>query len=376
MPNQLNRAVTSALSFVRREPLFAAALLLTAVVSCFSRPCFTAVHWNVIATLFSLMLVCRAFDRCQLLSVLAGKALGAFKTPRMLGLAMIFATGALSMLVTNDVSLLAVVPLTMKMAKVSRRDPFVLVTLETVSANLFSAFTPFGNPQNLYLYSYYRIAPLTFFSMMAPLCLASAVLLVAANLLFGGSGRYETEKAPPAKLYDGRLLTGASAAFTVTILSVFHLMDYRLALAATLLIFLILAPRLFAKVDYFLLLTFVLFFLFSSGVTALPPVREAFACLLGSRLSVLVSSAALSQVISNVPAAVLLSSFTTCGRELVYGVSVGGLGTLVASLASLISYRYYALSYKTGKYLRFFSLLNFGLLFLLLAFSALWDGLL
>ena len=361
-------------ALAEREPFFVITLLLTAVLALFSRPHFSAVRWNVITTMFSLMLVCLAFERCRLLTSLAGLAVGAFRTPQRLGFAMIFVTGALSMFITNDVALLTVVPLTLTMAELAGQDPYILVILETMSANIFSALTPFGNPQNLYLYTFFRIPPWKFFAMMAPLCLFGAGLICLANLLFSRGGAY-----PPAprrfELRDRRLLAGAAGAFVLNLLSVLRVLDYRIAFAATLLVFLCFAPRLLAHVDYFLLATFVLFFLFTSSVTGIGLFRDAFAHVLHSRATVLLVSAGLSQVISNVPAAVVLSGFTPYCRELLYGVTAGGLGTLVASLASLISYKLYIRRYQNGKYIKSFSLLNFGVLVLMLAAVLLYNTL-
>lgn len=365
MPLKIKVVNKKVLSNAAKEPFFVITLLLTVVFSFFSKPHISAVHWNVIATLFSLMLICHAFDRCQLLSSLAGLALSVFKTPKKLGLVMIFATGVFAMFMTNDVALLAVVPLTMKMAKVSKKDPLILIILETMSANLFSALTPFGNPQNLYLYSYFKIQPLDFFKMMIPFCLIGVLLLVLINLIFNTGNAYKVE-AQKFRIFDNKLFIGASVAFFLNILSVFRIIDYRITFSVTLLIFLLLAPHLITKVDYLLLMTFVLFFLFTDSVTGIQMIKAFFAGVLNSKLSVLLASAGLSQIISNVPAAVLISGFTPHFRELLYGVSAGGLGTLVASLASLISYKFYIREYKPGKYMRMFSLLNFGVLIIMI----------
>jgi Na+/H+ antiporter NhaD/arsenite permease-like protein len=335
-------------------------------------PHIAAVDWSVISTLFSLMLVCLAFEECQLLTSLAGLALGTFKTPAKLGLAMIFFTGALAMFVTNDVALLTVVPLTMMMAKVSRKDPIMLIILETMSANIFSALTPFGNPQNLYLYSYYKIPFSSFFGIMIPFALLGVVLMCVINLLFNKGDAYKTEEQKP-KICDKKLLYGASAIFLLNILSVFRVVDYRIVLAATVLLFLCLAPRLIVKVDYFLLLTFVLFFLFTDSIMGIPLIRAFLAGVLNSKSNVLLLSAGLSQVISNVPAAVLIAGFTKSYKEVLYGVSAGGLGTLVASLASFISYKLYARKYKAKRYVKVFSVLNFGALFIFIAALSLMD---
>ncbi|WP_162162936.1 SLC13 family permease [Gorillibacterium massiliense] len=358
--------VSRALVFIRKESFFFIVLAVTVILSFFSMPHVSAIHWNVIATLFALMLVCSAFTECRLLDWIAVRALGTFQTPRKLGLAMIAATGALAMVVTNDVALLTVVPLTLIMAKMSGKDPFLLIILETLSANLFSALTPFGNPQNLYLYDYYGIPAGEFFRMMLPFGLAGAALLVAVNGLFNKGDVYKTKQKKP-DFQNGKLLFGATAAFLLIILSVLRVADYRIALAATLLIFFVLARRMFIKVDYFLLGTFILFFLFTDSLIGIEAVRDGFVRFLAGNGTVVLVAAGVSQLISNVPAAVLLSGFTGDYRELLYGVSVGGLGTLVASLASLISYKLYAREYAPGIYFRRFTLLNASLLIVLAA---------
>lgn len=351
-----------------KEPFFFVTLIVTVVLSFFSRPHISAVNWNVIATMFCLMTVVAAFTQCKLISSLAQAAINSFRTPRRLGFVMIIATGLLSMFVTNDVALLTVVPLTLTMAKISKKDPCILIILETLSANIFSAVTPFGNPQNLYLYSYFKIAPSEFFSFMVPVCLFGGLLVFICNILFNKGGSFAAEKTK-FEVFNTPLLIGATVAFLLVILSVFRLLDYRIAFAATLLIFIILRPRLLLKPDFFLLATFVLFFLFTDSITGIPAVRTFFSGLLQKPDAVLFASAGLSQIISNVPAAVLLSCFTDNYRELLLGVTVGGLGTLVASLASLISYKLYMRQYKKSKYLLIYTIMNFTLLAILLVFA-------
>lgn len=372
MPTIIRSAAKKLAALTEKEPFFIITLVLTVILSFFSRPHISAVNWNVITTMFSLMVICLAFERCRLLTSLAGLALTTFKTPRKLGFAMIFATGILAMFVTNDVALLTVVPLTLLMAKVSGKDPFMLIILETMSANIFSAITPFGNPQNLYLYSYFKIPAGEFFGMMVPFCLFGALLICAANFFFNKGGQYEIEHQK-FEVYDARLLTGASIAFIINILSVLRVVDYRIAFIVTVIIFLFLAPRLLVKADFFLLLTFVLFFLFTDSVTGIPAIKSFFSSVLTSKNAVLLASAGLSQIISNVPAAVVVSGFTTHYREVLYGVSAGGLGTLVASLASLISYKLYIREYKSRKYLITYLALNFGVLIIMVAVAALFN---
>ncbi|MEO3946285.1 SLC13 family permease [Gorillibacterium sp. CAU 1737] len=356
-------------SFCRKEPVFVISFLAAAVAGFCSPPHVEAIHWSVIGTLFSLMLVCLAYEECNVLQAVAGAALSAFATPRKLGLAMIAATGVLAMFVTNDVALLTVVPLTLLMARMSGRDPFLLVILETLAANLFSALTPFGNPQNLFLYAYYSMSPAEFFIIMAPLGAGSIVLLVAANHLLNRGEPYPVQREKTA-VRRPLLLTAATAAFVLTLLAVFRVLSVWLAAGVTVLLLAFLAPKLFRRADYLLLGTFVLFFLFTDSLTGIPVVREALVALLGTPKAVLFTSVGLSQIISNVPAAVLLASFTPHYRELLIGVSVGGLGTVVASLASLISYRLYSREYPPGRYLAVFTLINVAFLVPLLLVMA------
>jgi Na+/H+ antiporter NhaD/arsenite permease-like protein len=351
--------------YARKEPFLIITFLVTVSFSVYSKPNMNAVHWNVIATLFSLMLVSLAFERCMLLTSLAYFAMSIVGTPRKLGMAMILVTGILAMFLTNDVALLTVVPLTITMAKVSDHDPYLLIILETMSANLFSALTPFGNPQNLYLYSYYHMMPADFFAMMIPFCLFGATLIAVTNLLFHKGSTYEFDRQP-FRIENRKLLYGATAVFVCNVLSILRLIDYKIVLAATLFVFLCLAPKLFRKVDYSLLVTFILFFLFTDSVSGIPIIQSVLTSQLDSKLMAFFVSAGLSQIISNVPAAVLVSGFTPHAREVLYGVSAGGLGTVIASLASLISYKLYARDYHTGQYLRSFYAFNFCILFILI----------
>lgn len=358
--------IKSALKRISKEPFFLLALAATVIISFFSAPDISSIHWNVISTLFSLMLVCQAFEECSFLTAVAEAVTARLDTPRKLGLAMVGFTGLLSMFVTNDIALLTIVPLTIKIAKMSGRDPVSLVILETISANIFSACTPFGNPQNLYLFSYYDIAAGDFFGIMLPFFAAGAVLLFLLTMFICKGDSY-SKSSQRTKLGDRKLFAGSVLAFAVNVLAVLRVLDYRISLAFTVVLILVLAPKLFLKADYILLATFVLFFLFTDALTAIPEVGALLSDALGSKTGVLLVSAGASQVISNVPAAVLLSVFTPHYRQLLYGVSAGGLGTLIASLASLISYKLYAGTYPARKYLKLFTVLNFSVLAVLLA---------
>lgn len=357
--------LSDSLAKLFKERFFIITLVATVLASIFFRPHLAAIQWNVIAILFSQMLVCLAFEDCHLLTSLAEVTLNTFTTPKKLGLAMVIFTGGLAMLVTNDIALLTVVPLTIKMAKITGKDPYMLVILETISANIFSAVTPFGNPQNLYLFSYYHILAGEFFFIMLPFCILGAVLLCISTIVLNKGEAYKVKKQK-LNIRNKKLLYFSILIFALNILAVLRVIDYKISLLSAVLIYLIFAPRLFKKVDYILLTTFALFFLFTDSMISLTPVQNLFDIVLGSRLNVLLVSAAVSQIISNVPAAVLLSGFTPYYRELIYGVSAGGLGTLIASLASLISYKLYIREFAAKNYLKTFFILNFMFLLMIL----------
>lgn len=351
------------------QPFFLAVAAATAVVAFLSPPHLSAIRWSVLAILFSQMLVCAAFEECRLLSCAAELILRRFHSPRTRAPVLVLVTGIMSAFVTNDIALLTMVPLTLGIARLTGEDPYIPVILETISANLLSAMTPFGNPQNLYLYSFYRISPGAFFFMMLPFGALGIILLVTSTLVLGKGAARQTA-CQRTELGNRRLLWGAFVAFFCNLLAVFRVLDVRIALAVAVALFLILCPSLFRRVDLTLLATFVMFFLFSDSITSIPAVGRLLSSMLHSGRQVLLVSAAASQVISNVPAAVLLSGFTAYDRALLYGVSAGGLGTLVASLASLISYRLYTARYPARRYLRLFSVLNFLFLAILLVVLA------
>jgi len=365
MKQKINIIISDIITRLLKEPFFLVTLLATILVSLFFKPHISAIQWNVIAILFSQMLVCLAFEDCHLLTSLAESTLGRFATPKKLGLAMVIITGVLAMLITNDIALLTIVPLTIKMAKITGQDPYILVILETISANIFSAVTPFGNPQNLYLYSYYNVSAGEFFSIMLPFCILGVVFLVILTFVLNRGEEYQVERQK-FNIRNKKLLFCSIIVFVFNIFAVLRIIDYRISLFSALLIFLIFAPCLLKKVDYILLLTFALFFLFADSMISISSVQNLFDIVLSSRFNVLIVSAAVSQIISNVPAAVLLSGFTPYYKELFYGVSVGGLGTLIASLASLISYKLYVREFTARRYLKSFFILNFVFLFVML----------
>ncbi len=332
------------------------------------------IDWRVLALLFCLMTVVAGVKAQGMFHRLARELLGRCSGPRPLTLALVLLPFFASMLVTNDVALITFVPFAVLALSLSGREQDLagVVALQAVAANLGSMATPVGNPQNLYLYTRYGLSAGEFFGPVLPLTLASLLGLVLACLLaFRGEG--QKAELPPAQEVsaDPRRLWLLGGLFLLCLLSVFRVLPYPILLGITLLYLLVMDRKLLPQVDYSLLLTFVCFFIFSGNLGRVPAVREFLGNLLEG-YPVLTPVLA-SQVISNVPAAVLLSSFTENWRGLLVGTNVGGLGTPVASLASLIALRGYLAAQKggLGRYLWLFTLANLAFLLPLLALAAL-----
>ena len=263
------------------------------------------------------------------------------------------------MLVTNDVALITFVPFAvLVLGLIGRTERLIyIVVLQTIAANLGSMATPVGNPQNLYLYANYELSAGQFFATMVPLVLVSLVGLVIAALCVKPEGIRVTFSEQAVIYHPGRLglMTGL---FLLCLLSVFRVLPYPALLAVVVAGMLIFDRPLFGKVDYGLLATFFCFFLFAGNVGACAPVRETLTAVMAQNTAL--ASGVTSQIISNVPAAVLLSNFTTDWHGLLIGTNIGGLGTPIASLASLISMKAYFKSpgARAGRYLLVFILAN------------------
>lgn len=362
------------ITYLKKEIVLTVASAL-AVISMFFVPPSTDyldyIDFSVIGLLFCLMIVVAGFTRSGFFEFLSEFLLEKFSSLKSICAALTLLCFFMSMLITNDVALITFVPLTISLlSNISTKQLAYIITLETVAANLGSILTPIGNPQNLYLYSYFNLHIGEFLKTVFPVFALSLVFIIIL-LMFVKNQKTENTGTQSLPL-NKKLLLICTLLFCVDILCVLRFLDYKICLAVTIGVVLIFAPRLFAKVDYGLLVTFLAFFIFVGNMGNIETVKEfLITALRGRELFV---SAAVSQVISNVPAAVMLSGFTENVRELLLGVNIGGLGTLVASLASLISYKFYVNS-KGAKplvYLGIFTAVNLVLLIILLAFAFLF----
>ncbi|MBR7114118.1 MAG: anion permease [Firmicutes bacterium] len=362
-------------AWLKNNTVLAVAALLAAASVCLTPPSAAYlgyVDWHVLALLFCLMAVVVGLRRSGGLDHLSRYLLSKVKSTRALVLVLMLLSFFSAQLLTNDVALLTFVPLAVAMID-GKKQPGLLIdviVLQTMAANLGSMITPVGNPQNLFLFSYYGMGIGDFLRLTLPIGLLCLGFLLAIIFIHPWPHlQLQSQQDTPATPLDRHSLIAYLALFALCLLAVVKLIPWQLMLAAVLLSLLIFDRRVLKEVDYALLLTFLCFFIFVGNVAAWPAAHHFIATILQGR--VLLVSALLSQLISNVPAAVMLASFTQESTALLLGVNIGGLGTLVASLASLISYRLYCgeAQAQPGRYLKVFTAYNFSGLALLLAAS-------
>ncbi len=345
-------------SFFQSQIVLIISLLSAIITSFFAIPKWSYIDFKVLILLFNLMAIVAALNKFKVLDKAAITLLKKCTTERKVNLALVFITFVASMFVTNDVALITFVPLAIIVGKKANIRVLKTVVLQTLAANLGSSLTPMGNPQNLFIYSYYNMSPIDFLKITSAIVLLGIAFLLALILI-------ERDKKIDFEVNDILLKDKVKILivillFLIIILSVFNILDYRITLVLTILTVLGIDSKLFAKVDYSLLLTFVGFFIFVGNISAIPIVRHFMESMLSSSADTYFKSILVSQVISNVPATVLISGFTNYSKELLLAVNIGGMGTLVASLASLISYKLYIKEYNEqgGKFLKVFTIYN------------------
>ena len=326
--------------------------------------------FRTLTCLFCVLLVVCALRNVRFFFTMAKAIVRKFKNTRSAIIALVYITFIGSMLIANDMALLTFLPLGYFVLHTTGKEKYMATAfiLQNIAANLGGMLTPFGNPQNLYLYSKFNIPDLEFISIMFPPFIISITLITLCCIIFVKPESFEI-KERAAALPIPRVAIYL-VLFALSILIVFRTVPYLIGLIIIPIVILIMDREAFLAVDYGLLLTFVFFFIFSGNMARIEPVREFFSSLLG--LDTLIFSALSCQVISNVPSAILLSSFTENYRELLLGVNIGGVGTLISSLASLITFKEYSKNEpkKVLSYILKFSAFNFAFLILLVAFCA------
>ncbi len=340
-----------------------------ALITCFIVPVDKAYldYFDVktLTCLFCVLAVVCALKNIRFFYILAQKIIVSCRNIRLSILVLVYITFIGSMLIANDMALLTFLPLGYFVLSTTGKSRYMAFTfiMQNIAANLGGMLTPFGNPQNLYLYTKFQIPAGEFMGIMAiPFVLAVALITVCCLVFVKPEAltvREAAEKLPPARtaLY--------LALFVLAIAIVFRGIPYWIGLAVIPAVLLVCDRKALKMVDYPLLLTFVFFFIFAGNMARIDAVRRLFSFLLEK--NTLLFSTVSCQFISNVPSAILLSQFTENYRDLLIGVNIGGVGTLIASLASLITFREYTnhAPQKSRQYIFLFSAFNFAFLVIL-----------
>ena len=343
--------------------------------------------WKTIGCLFCVLAVASALRNAGVFDWAARAAIARFASPRTLTMTLVLVTAVFSMAFTNDVALVIMLPLSVAALVEfgqSRLVPAVFA-LQALAANLCGMVTPFGNPQNIYLYSFFHVELGEFLMTMAmPFLLSVAGIIFATWFMTrrgtaeddgvsmqsqqGTSGEDVLAPATSTAMLDRRRLIVYVPLFVIALLAVFRVIPFGIAVIIVIVTLLIFDRDALLKVDYPLLATFLCFFVFAGNMARIPALAQMLQPVMGQWG--LLASALTSQVISNVPAAVLLSHFTDAWQPLLIGVNIGGAGTFVGSLASLIAIRHFAIARTmiprlrepdapdTASFLRLFGIVN------------------
>lgn len=358
------------INFVKQEYVLVIASVFAIVTMVFVPPnmqYFTYIDYSVIGLLFCLMVVVAGFSELGVLDFISTKLITKARNIKILIIILVNCVFFSAMLFTNDVALIAFVPITIGIFNSVGREKLIFtIVLETIAANLGSMLTPIGNPQNLYLFSYYHLSLLNFIKIVLPVGIIGYIIIM--GVLFASKSGNTAVSIQQRSTFGNKrgLFSYFVGLFILCVLTVLRILDYRICVFIVMISIVVFNRGLFKKVDYSLLLTFVVFFVFVGNIGQLSIVKDAFSSFLIDR--VFVTGVLSSQVISNVPAAMMLSQFTNDARNILLGVNVGGLGTPIASLASLISFKLYTKSEGATpvKYLGVFTVYNVTILLLLM----------
>ena len=365
----LHKTTHAAWVFVAKNLVLCIAIVAAIVTAFFVPPdseYLSYLDFKTLTCLFCTLAVVCALRNIRFFTLLAQKIVAVFKNTRASVIALVYITFLGSMLIANDMALLTFLPLGYFVLSSTGKQKYMAFTfiMQNIAANLGGMLTPFGNPQNLYLYSKFAIPTGEFvLTMLPPFCISIALITLCCMLFV---------KKEPLSVDGGQIKlpkarTGIYCVlFALSIAIVFQGIPFWIGLIIVPAALLFMDRKALMQVDYGLLLTFVAFFIFAGNMARIEGVKNFFGYLMAQ--NPLLVSALSCQVISNVPSAILLSQFTEGYRALLVGVNIGGVGTLISSLASLITFRQYTSYDKkgTGKYLALFSAFNFAFLAILL----------
>ena len=358
--------------FIKKEYVFCISFVLAVATMFFVPPDSEYIHYidfRVLCLLFCLMAVVEGFKSVGVFGFLTDHLLKKVNSARALGITLVMLPFFVSMLVTNDVALIVFIPFTIALLSDTglKKSIVPVIVFQTVAANLGSMATPVGNPQNLFLYSTYKLDAAQFFTAILPVVAVSMVGLILSSC-FLIKGEITKQNLTKVNIGSRKKLFIYALLFLLCFLTVFRVVSYIPVTLFVIAIFFIIDRKIFKDIDFMLLATFVCFFVISENLGRIESVRAFLDGVVGN--NVLLTSIGTSQIISNVPAAVLLSGFTKDWETLLAGVNIGGLGTPVASLASLITLKLYMKSEGASilKFLSVFTIVNVVFLALLIVF--------
>lgn len=341
-----------------------------ALASCFFVPpdknYIDYINLPVLVLLFCLMMVVAGVRRAGVFEFLQAKLSKMVRTEKTMVLMLCIICFFASALITNDVALITFVPFSLMILKNQKPSCIIFaVVMETIAANLGSLITPVGNPQNLYLYTHYNMSIAEFFKITIPLGAVCLVMILVCLILRKNTCLSSEKQQSQVMLKKGAVAI-FSGLFVLCILSVLKIISCYITFVIVVLVTVIYDKKMLREADYILLVTFVFFFVFAGNVARVPVIYDFIASAMSGREVLM--SAIISQVVSNVPAAAMLSAFTDDAKSLILGTNIGGLGTVIASMASLISYRFIAKedTINKGHYMLTFTVYNVGMLSILL----------
>ena len=348
-------------NFVKHEVVLSVAIVLM-IITCFfvhiDKEYLTYFDYNTLICLFCMLAVVSGLKNTSIFELVSRKMIGLFHTRRTVIYALVFGTFFFDMIVANDMSLITFLPLTYIVLNATDNDKYLAFTfiMQTIAANMGGMITPYGNPQNLYLYSYYNINTAEFFSILILQSITVAILLYIC-CAFISNEPLKLKNKSDIKIKKKELCFYI-VLFILVILSIFRVIPYLITLGIVIIIMLLIDRTRFKEVDYALIATFCVFFIFSGNIARINIIKDFISGIVID--NTLLAGIISCQFISNVPTAIFLSKFTTNYRELLISVNIGSLGILISSLASLITIKEFLKHQpkKIWKYLGLFTIFN------------------
>ncbi len=340
------------LKYLLKDKVFVVAFIFAVVSMFFVTPSIAYldyINYKVLIIMFTLMIAIAGIYETHFFDFIATKLVMHLKSIKWIGLVIIIVTFFLGMLLTNDAVLLTLVPFTIFITRHTKQEKYavLIIILQTIAANMGSALTPMGDPQNIYLYAFYDIPFAEFLKTTAVITISGFVLITITAIIKIKHNHCELNIVAPDvqwKRFFLYMLIMVNA-----LLSVLRIVPEQYTIIVTMILAMLYGRHLFKRVDYTLLLTFLSFFIFTGNLGQISWIKDGISHLLNSRISVFFTGIITSQFISNVPAAVLLSTFTerTYWQPLLQGVNIGAMGTIIGSLASLITFKYVIREYRS-----------------------------